>query len=542
MKKLLSFVAAILFAATTFAQVDEVTLTTIGNGKTEEEATLRALRNALEQTFGTFVSANTSIINDELARDEITATSKGNVKEYKKLSVVKLPDRTTTVTLKATVSINKLISYARNNGSRAEFAGQTFAMNVKLLKLQQQNANKTLDVMKDNVIALCHRVFDYDIKLGELKKEKVYRFTSDDLYRNDGFNSKEHNTSSLSEYILPFTLDVYSSDVTTNIYSLITETFNAIRLSPSMVQDFDRNDMVHFGDIPVSQSYIDEIFKCIVQAIMTDFINFKLRKINSTEYYALKKYDTKAICFNDYTFIRGFFPSRYVWLFSNHEKNLPIAILTGKKGHDNVARNGIAYDYGKYPKIEGLISISTLRHSIDSKRFGSSFSKWNTNIDGQIYQQKLCSFDLCILLTDAEVERFNGLELVGVTSPKYTSVPKPDMKKEAVKGYKKMSDLPLNSPVKITGIRILTGNLPKKTYTISMTSKGSNGQQTYKIYVGEKRVEGLFWEFNGDAIASAFPNEINARETKDYIDMQIVMGEYTIKKFPKELSDVVYFK
>ena len=137
MKKLLSFVAAILFAATTFAQVDEVTLTTIGTGRNEDEATLRALRSALEQSFGTFVSANTTIINDELLRDEIASTSKGNVKSYKKLSVVQLPNRTTSVTLQATVSINKLISYARNNGSRAEFAGQTYAMNVKLLKLQQ---------------------------------------------------------------------------------------------------------------------------------------------------------------------------------------------------------------------------------------------------------------------------------------------------------------------------------------------------------------------------------------------------------------------
>ncbi len=177
MKKLLSFVAAILFAATSFAQVDEVTLTTIGNGRTEDEATLRALRNALEQTFGTFVSANTSIVNDELVRDEIAATSKGNVKSYQKLSVVKLPDRTTSVTLKATISINRLISYARNNGSRAEFAGQTYAMNVKLLKLQQQNAYKTLDVMKDNIIALCHNIFDFDIKLGTIKKYDVFTFS-----------------------------------------------------------------------------------------------------------------------------------------------------------------------------------------------------------------------------------------------------------------------------------------------------------------------------------------------------------------------------
>ena len=87
MKKLLSFVVAILFAATSFAQVDEVTLTVIGTGVNEEQATLQALRSAIEQSFGTFVSANTTILNDKLVQDEIVSVSRGNVKEYKKLAV-----------------------------------------------------------------------------------------------------------------------------------------------------------------------------------------------------------------------------------------------------------------------------------------------------------------------------------------------------------------------------------------------------------------------------------------------------------------------
>ena len=515
MKKLLSFVAAIMIAATSFAQVDEVTLTTIGNGRTEDEATLRALRNALEQTFGTFVSANTSIINDELVRDEIAATSKGNVKEYKKLSVVKLPDRTTTVTLKATVSINKLISYARNNGSRAEFAGQTYAMNVKLLKLQQQNASKTLDVMKDNVIALCHGVFDYDIKLGELKKEKLISHMPNEMRPPSsgyGFYSITKKSSYESIYVLPLVLNIYATDVTTNIYSLITETFDAIRLNPEMVKDFDRNDLVRCGNLPVSETKVYEIYDAIIGAIMRDFWKTKLRKIGETESYSFVKYNNNSVIYTNTSYIQNFYPYHHMWLYGNQ----PIAIVN-YSGGDYIPRNAINYGVANkqmrnHPDIPGLISCSILRNN------DNVFSKWNTNVEGQIYQQKLCSFDLCIVLTDAEIERFNGLELVGVTSPKYTSAPKPDKKKEAVKGYKKMSDLPLNSPAKIAGIRILTGNLPKKTYTISMTSKGSNGQQTYKIYVGEKRVEGQFWEFNGDAIASAFPNEINTRETKDYQD------------------------
>ena len=84
MKKLLSFIAAILFAAISFAkdgEIKDVTLVTNGSGKTKQEAVNYALRSALEQTFGTFVSTNTSIVNDKLTKDEIVSISTGNIKK-----------------------------------------------------------------------------------------------------------------------------------------------------------------------------------------------------------------------------------------------------------------------------------------------------------------------------------------------------------------------------------------------------------------------------------------------------------------------------
>ena len=71
MKKLLLILVAVIFATNSFAQVNEVTLTVIGTGENEEKATLQALRSAIEQIFGAFVSANTTILNDEIVQDEI---------------------------------------------------------------------------------------------------------------------------------------------------------------------------------------------------------------------------------------------------------------------------------------------------------------------------------------------------------------------------------------------------------------------------------------------------------------------------------------
>ena len=61
---------------------DEVTLVVSADGATKEEATKVALRSAIEQAYGTFVSANTTILNDEMVKDEIVTLSTGNVKTY----------------------------------------------------------------------------------------------------------------------------------------------------------------------------------------------------------------------------------------------------------------------------------------------------------------------------------------------------------------------------------------------------------------------------------------------------------------------------
>jgi len=50
-----------------FSQNDKtVTLTVSAQGQTISEAKQNALRDAIEQAFGTFISSNTEILNDEL--------------------------------------------------------------------------------------------------------------------------------------------------------------------------------------------------------------------------------------------------------------------------------------------------------------------------------------------------------------------------------------------------------------------------------------------------------------------------------------------
>ena len=61
---------------------DEVVLTVSGEGKTTDEAAKTALRSAISQAYGVFVSANTTLLNDDLVKDEIATITSGNIKKY----------------------------------------------------------------------------------------------------------------------------------------------------------------------------------------------------------------------------------------------------------------------------------------------------------------------------------------------------------------------------------------------------------------------------------------------------------------------------
>ena len=78
--KILLF-AALVISFDTYSQDDKtVTLIVSGQGNTKDEAKQNALRSAIEQAFGTFVSSKTEILNDELV-DFIVAWCIGQVQE-----------------------------------------------------------------------------------------------------------------------------------------------------------------------------------------------------------------------------------------------------------------------------------------------------------------------------------------------------------------------------------------------------------------------------------------------------------------------------
>jgi hypothetical protein len=141
-----------------------VTLTTSGTGKTIEEAKNNALRSAIEQAFGAFISSKTEILNDQIVSDQITSVSSGNIQSFEIRSQEKLSDQLYGITIYSVVSVDKLISFVQSKGVSVEIKGGLFAANVK-----QQMLNETAEVeamlqLIGNVHEPLQNSFDYTIK------------------------------------------------------------------------------------------------------------------------------------------------------------------------------------------------------------------------------------------------------------------------------------------------------------------------------------------------------------------------------------------
>ena len=124
-----------------------VTVVTVSGGETKSEAIKFALRDALEQTYGTFISSNTKILNDELVKDEIVSISSGNIKDYEIISELQLPNGFFSVTISSQVSLKSFATYMQKKGHKVSFSGSKFSMNIKLLKLNEESEKKAINNM-----------------------------------------------------------------------------------------------------------------------------------------------------------------------------------------------------------------------------------------------------------------------------------------------------------------------------------------------------------------------------------------------------------
>lgn len=193
-----------------------------GEAQTKDLAVAQALRSAIEMSFGTFVSSSTEILNDELVKDEIATVSSGNVKSYQEVACSKT-ENGYSVTLKATVSLGNLISYAQSKGSSCEFAGQTFAMNMKLKELNKKNELEVFEHLYKQVSLIADDAFDWKIEAHDARMANAARYGAG--------------------YEIPLTIELLPNKNSAKFLNLIWKTLASLSLTESERKEYKRTNV-----------------------------------------------------------------------------------------------------------------------------------------------------------------------------------------------------------------------------------------------------------------------------------------------------------
>jgi hypothetical protein len=242
MKKLLLTIS-MLIAISTFAQEDKtVTLTVIGQGKTKDDAQKNALRSAIEQAFGTFISSKTEILNDNLVKDEIVSVTNGNIRKFDIISEVQLPDNTWSSTLIAIVSVTKLTSFCESKGVVVEFKGQMFAMNIKLQKLNEDAELKAINNLCEAGNKLLPFVFNDSL---EIDNPIAYKFKSshDNVthkINNDRFTDLYPNYYQEGDdnFVIKFRVKITLNDYYNQLFEFFGKNLSSICLSKEELESY----------------------------------------------------------------------------------------------------------------------------------------------------------------------------------------------------------------------------------------------------------------------------------------------------------------
>lgn len=288
---------------------DEVTLIVTGKAATTERATTIALRSAIEQAYGTFVSANTTILNDDLVKDEIVTISSGNIKSYSVLNEVKCEDGQMMVTLDATVCISKLVNYAKSKGASTEFAGATFAQNMKMKELNKKNELQALQNVLSMTKELLPLAFNKKLSIAEpTMAEEGFIFDNPRLWldkKEITWSSHPSESDKVIEccknhlylangyYRMVFDVNIEANDNTKKALGVICNTIKAIALNQDEVAEYEKTKIktsrisikwpfrydygrTIFFKFRNSQEEINKIFLDFTNLFLADFSNFEI--------------------------------------------------------------------------------------------------------------------------------------------------------------------------------------------------------------------------------------------------------------------------
>jgi len=279
MYNLLTF---IFFTIPVITYANDVSIISMGTGKTFELAQKMALRNALEQTFGSYVSSRTEIFNDELVVDEIVSVASGNVKNFKVIDKSQLPNNYWSVTVDAVVSVDKLTSFAKGKGMEVKVEGALFAANVKQKELNKKAEVKVIYTMFSVINEIFETAWDYSLETGQPSKNI--------MVGNQALQNKDW-------WYIPITVTATANENVDFCADYIMKTLRAISLNSNEVSEYTSLGLDYFvigvkykGE--TQKYYLRKTYSVDILGLLGSFLNrYNGRYINN--FYLQSNIDKK---------------------------------------------------------------------------------------------------------------------------------------------------------------------------------------------------------------------------------------------------------
>ena len=272
---------------TSNSQTDIIDVTTTGVGISKDEATKNALRNALESSFGAFISSKTEIVNDEIVNDEITSISTGNIVSYEIVSSL-VEENNHFVTVNSQVSLVNFSNYIQSKGHNVTFNGNSFVMNMKLQKFNMESEEKVLNdvlevffqkfksgidfkinISEDITIAepVMHTPFVlslpmYDKDFEKAKQSKIFDFTK----RQTSHIIKIKNNIEVYKVNAKITCSFNQNSI--EAYKYLISSINSISMKPNEILSFEKANRNYYY-FPINLFEEESVYE--------DFIRNKIR-------------------------------------------------------------------------------------------------------------------------------------------------------------------------------------------------------------------------------------------------------------------------
>ena len=176
MKKIILIITLLATTSIHTQNSDIIKITTSASGITKEIAVQDALRSALEQSYGSFISTKTNIKNDELINDEIVSITNGDIHKYEIISEYILDGRYN-VTVESEISLNQINTFKKQIGESAtKFDGALFGVKIKLQEINEKSEKTSLE----NLFVSLNKIYSesIDITLDNYAEPKIISGTT----------------------------------------------------------------------------------------------------------------------------------------------------------------------------------------------------------------------------------------------------------------------------------------------------------------------------------------------------------------------------